>query len=672
MKVLFAKALPAVTLLCTLLMNPQTLCAQYRNETVEEHNARMAWWRDARFGMFIHWGVYSIPARGEWYMYNQKITIPDYEKFPPQFNPVQFDARQWARLAREAGMRYIVITSKHHDGFCMWDSRVSSYDIIDRTPFKRDPLMELAVACREEGIRLCFYHSIMDWHHPDASGTRFASYRDEYLKPQLEELLTQYGPLGVLWFDGEWISEWTEQDGKDLYDYVRSLQPGIIVNNRVGKGRNGMAGLSRDPDAAGDFGTPEQEIPPTGIDGVDWESCMTMNDNWGYAANDSNWKSTKVLVRNLIDIASKGGNYLLNVGPTQLGTIPDPSTQRLKEIGRWMQRYGESIHGTHASPLAATPWGRCTRKELAAGGQRLYLHVFDWPKDGQLAVSGLGTAPGSARLVGVHEDQLQLMTKGDTILISLPQVAPDTICSVVELDFPGEVVTYHPPVVTFDCPIFLDHATITMKSRSPELEIRYTTDGTAPTIASSLYRQPFQVTKSAVVRARSFHRGKPVSSVTESSVSKVSPEISRAAKERVQGLTYEYFEGNWDSIPAFSRLQPTARGVTNDISLTFRKRPDHFGVVFSGYVSVPSTAVYTFALSSDDGSRLLIDDRMVVDNDGLHGTTERRGYIALEEGVHLISVLYFNKTGEREISLGMGVFGKEPGKISESAFFHLP
>jgi alpha-L-fucosidase len=672
MKNPLSKAVYAVTLLCISLASLQSLHCQYRNETTDQRNARLAWWRNARFGMFIHWGVYSIPARGEWFMYNEKVPIAVYEKLPPQFNPVRFDAHQWVSLAKEAGMKYIVITSKHHDGFCMWDSRVSSYDIADRTPFKRDPLKELAAACQEEGIRFCFYHSIMDWHHPDASGARFAKYRDEYLKPQLKELLTGYGPIGVLWFDGEWIPEWTEQEGKDLYDYVRSLQPNIIVNNRVGKGRNGMAGLSRDPDAAGDFGTPEQEIPSTGIDGIDWESCMTMNDHWGYAADDSNWKSSAVLIRNLIDIASKGGNYLLNVGPTSLGTIPDPSIQRLKEIGRWMQKYGESIHGTHASPLAETPWGRCTQKKLANGGQRLYLHVFDWPKDGQLVVMGLGSTPGGARLAGVPQKELDLKANGDTILITLPRPAPDTVSSLIELDFPGDIVTYHPPVVTSDCPIFLEHGTVTMTSRSPGLEIRYTTDGTAPTMASPLYKEPFKVRTSVAVKARSFYRGKPVSTVTEIGVSKVPPGSSSAAKGLVQGLKYEYYEGSWDSIPDFSRLQPAAQGITDDIDLNFRKRPEHFGAVFSGYISIPSTAVYTFDLSSDDGSRLLIDDQIVADNDGLHGTVEKRGFIALQEGAHKLRILYFNKTGEKEVSLRMGQFGREVKAIPRSAFFHLP
>jgi len=255
----------------------------------------------------------------------------------------------------------MVITSKHHDGFCLWDSKVSDYDIIDRTPYKRDVLMELAQACQEEDIVFCFYHSIMDWHHPDAQGINhpnyntgkgpnpnFPNYVENYMKPQLKELVTGYGPLGVLWFDGEWIAEWTEEQGKDLYNYVRGLQPDIIINNRVGKGRSGMQGMNEYEDAAGDFGTPEQEILD-GTSSLDWESCMTMNDHWGYNRFDKNFKSTEMLIHNLVDITAKGGNYLLNVGPTAEGLIPEESVQRLKEIGKWIKINSEVIYNSRGT-----------------------------------------------------------------------------------------------------------------------------------------------------------------------------------------------------------------------------------------------------------------------------------------------------------------------------------
>lgn len=325
----------------------------YLDETQEDFDSRMEWWRDAGFGMFIHWGIYSVPAGvydgearyAEWIMDQAKIPKEVYEKYAEEFNPVKFNAEDWVRMAREAGTRYIVITSKHHDGFCMWDSKVSDYDIMDRTPYKRDVLKELAEACKKEGVRLCFYHSIMDWHHPDAYGENFDRYREDYLKPQLKELASNYGDIGVLWFDGEWISEWTEEQGKDLYNYVRNLKPDIIINNRVGKGRSGMQGMNKYKDAAGDFGTPEQEILE-GASILDWESCMTMNDHWGYASYDENFKSTEMLIHNLVDIAAKGGNYLLNIGPTSEGLFPDESIKRLKEIGEWMDINGEIIHNS--------------------------------------------------------------------------------------------------------------------------------------------------------------------------------------------------------------------------------------------------------------------------------------------------------------------------------------
>jgi alpha-L-fucosidase len=413
---------------------------------------RMEWWRDARFGLFVHWGLYSVPAGtykgkridgiGEWIMNSAKIPISEYEKYADAFNPVGFDADEWVRLVKQAGMKYIVITSKHHDGFCLWDSKVTDWDIMDATPFKRDILAELAQACKKHKIKLCFYHSIMDWHHPDAQAAFYPNYNDTkrsnpdferyvetYMKPQLAELLANYGPLGVLWFDGEWIKDWTEPQGKALYAYLRGLQSDLIINNRVGKGRKGMEGLNKNDEYAGDFGTPEQQIPAAGLPGVDWETCMTMNDTWGFKAYDDNWKSSEDLIQKLVDVASKGGNFLLNVGPTPEGLIPRPSIQRLKAMGDWMAVNSESIYGTTASPTDKPEWGRCTAK-----GNKVYLHVFDWPTDGKLEVNLAKADVTKAYLLAdKKKNALPVVCSDEKVTVSVPGTAPDAIASVIVL-----------------------------------------------------------------------------------------------------------------------------------------------------------------------------------------------------------------------------------------------
>ena len=415
----------------------------------------MAWFREARFGLFIHWGVYAVPAGewngksnyGEWFLEETKIPVPQYQGFAQGFTAEKFDARAWVRLAKEAGMKYIVITSRHHDGFAIYPSRHSAWDIA-ATPFKRDPLLELAQACRAEGIRLCFYHSIMDWHHPDyaprrahndvAPQVKAAPDMDRYvafMKGQLAELVTRYGPLGILWFDGEWESSWTHERAVDLYNYVRALQPDIIINNRIGKGRSGMQGMDKGQ-GVGDYGTPEQEIPATGFGpGVDWESCMTMNNHWGYNKADQNWKSSRVLVRNLIESASKGGNYLLNVGPTSAGEIPAPSIERLREIGAWMKVNRAAIYNTNASPFRALPWGRATTR-ADRGGTSIYLHVFDWPTNGRLVVPGLTNRVQSASLLAGGR-RLRAVGSTNGVTIEVPNVAPDDISSTVVLRIEG-------------------------------------------------------------------------------------------------------------------------------------------------------------------------------------------------------------------------------------------
>lgn len=427
-------------------------------ETAQERDARLEWWRDARFGMFIHWGVYAVPAgewngkavntAGEWIMNGADIRVAAYEPLARRFNPTKYDPAEWVRIAKDAGMKYIVITSKHHDGFCLFDTKTTNWDVVDATPYGKDLLRPLAEECRKQGLKFCTYYSIMDWHHPaQQHGAKTYNPTEmkpgrkpeyvAYMKTQLQELLDSCDP-DVLWFDGEWPDWWTEEDGRDLYAFLRGLKPSLIINNRVGKGRQGMEGLNKgDREYVGDFGTPEQQIPATGVPGVDWESCMTMNDTWGFHRHDHNWKSTETLVRNLVDSASKGGNYLLNVGPTAEGEIPPESVERLAAIGRWMARNSESIYATSASPFAALPWGRCTMKQRD-GGATLYLHVFDWPQEGKLLLPGLQNEVRSARLLATG-DVLHVGNQDGAVAIELPAAAVEPVDTVVVLEVDGVV-----------------------------------------------------------------------------------------------------------------------------------------------------------------------------------------------------------------------------------------
>ena len=435
-------------------------------ETKAQKDARLKWWSDGRFGMFIHWGIYSVPAGAwngktdyaEWFLEETHMPVSQYEKYADQFNPTNFNALAWVRAAKAAGVKYIVITSKHHDGFGMYRSDLTDW-CIRRTPFQRDPLKEMAAACKAEGIKFCLYYTIMDWHSPDwgirrswndvaaKSGPPDMDRFEGYMKGQLHELLTNYGPIGLLWFDGNWESPWTAKRGQEIYDYVRSLQPAVIVNNRVGKPESTSGGGFAKTGEVGDYGTPEQTIPPTGFGpGVYWESCMTMNDHWGYNKADHNFKSAETLVHNLIDCASKGGNYLLNVGPTSEGLIPAQELDRLQEMGDWMKVNSVAIYGTSASPFKKLPWGRCT--QIADGkNTTLYLHVWNWPADGKLLVPGLNNAVKSAKLLATGE-KLKTSATPEGVLIEVPATASDPISSTIVLKIKGapkvEVVTLQP------------------------------------------------------------------------------------------------------------------------------------------------------------------------------------------------------------------------------------
>jgi alpha-L-fucosidase len=630
---------------------------------LSEHDSRMGWWREARFGLFIHWGLYAIPAgewngetnHAEWIRTTARIPLKVYDRFVGQFSPLKFDAEGWVRMAQEAGMKYIVITSKHHDGFCLFDSRYTDFDVMS-TPFGRDILKELSEACHRAGIRMCWYHSIMDWHHPDylprrdwekdrpSEGADFDRYV-QYMKNQLGELVGNYGEIGVLWFDGEWETTWNHERGRDLYEYVRRLQPSIIINNRVDVGRSGMEGLTKAGEFVGDFGTPEQEIPPTGLPGVDWETCMTMNDNWGYNKHDHNWKSSRELIRKLVDIASKGGNFLLNVGPTAEGEFPPASVERLRAIGNWMKVNGEAIYGTKASPFKALEWGRCTQKPVK-GGTRLYLHVFTWPPDGKLVVPGIFNPPRRAFLLAdLEKKNLPLERAEDAIVITLPGEGPDADDSVVVLDIKGLPDVNDPPEIRAAHDIFIDSLDVHLQTGRENVEIRYALGERAPDSRDPVFETPIRLTETTTLSARCFRRGKPVSGTVRASFTKVPPRPAAALEGGAPGLNYDYFEGDWERLPEFSLLQSVKKGQVENFVDDLGDRREKVGFVFSGFIEIPREGVYSFFTESDDGSRLSIGSTPVVDNDGLHGLKEAEGAIALAAGFHPIRVEYFNRTG---------------------------
>jgi alpha-L-fucosidase len=488
----------------------------FTSEPAEYKDMRMDWWRQAKFGLFIHWGLYAQfegrwkdkTSYGEWIRNEAQIPIEEYDPFAKQFNPIQFDAAKWVATAKAAGMKYIVITSKHHDGFCMFDTKLTDYNIVADTPFKRDPLKELSEECRKQGLKFCTYYSIMDWHHPDylprrgwekrtTEGADFKRYTETYLKGQIAEILTQYDP-GVLWFDGEWENTWTEAMGRDLYQYIRSLKPDIIINNRIGKGRAGMSGKFDPNQAVGDFGTPEQEIPATGL-AYDWESCMTMNDHWGYNKNDKNYKSAQTLIRNLIDTASKGGNYLLNVGPTAEGTFPIESMHRLETIGLWMQVNGDSIYGTTAGRFRDLSFGRSTTKK-----NRIYLHIFDWPKDGKLIIPGLMSTPVSATFLQDPNIPIGVTLEATDVILAVPDKTLDLNATVIELEFElAPKISYAPEIfpqpAEFTKPIDISFSDFVADD---SYRIYYTLDGTDPNTSSLYYEEPFTLRISATITCR--------------------------------------------------------------------------------------------------------------------------------------------------------------------------
>lgn len=406
---------------------------------------RLKWWKEAKFGMFIHWGLYAVLARGEWAMAASKIPVTEYEKLAKQFNPLKFNAKEWVNIAKSAGMKYIVITAKHHDGFAMFHSQTEKFNIVDATPFARDPLKELAEECQKQDIKLCFYYShVIDWHHPHSvheyynntwdyqlENKSFYNYWNNLAKPQIRELLTDYGPIGLLWFDT--AGGLSKKDSKEIIDIAHKLQPNCLINSRVSHWPN-----------MGDYQSKgDNEIPMYGEDSRPWETPMTLNKSWGYSDNVQEWKTTESIIFKMVNIVSKGGNLLLNVGPTAEGLIPETSVERLRDVGKWLSTNGEAIYESNPNPYPYEfEWGAIT---VRSG--KMFLHLYHkYCPSRELKLYGLkNKVIKSYILADETKEQLDIdqvyneESDYHALTIKLPKQLPGQYISVVALEIAGEV-----------------------------------------------------------------------------------------------------------------------------------------------------------------------------------------------------------------------------------------
>ncbi len=433
--------LALAVVLASGLANPRRLRAEDPPSSSENPNAAAKrWFEDAKFGLFVHWGVYSLLAKGEWVMNNDKLPISEYEKLPARFNPVKFDADEWVRLAKAAGMKYITITSKHHDGFCMYDSSLTSYDIVDATPYGKDPMKALANACHKQGIKLFFYYSLLDWHHPDyfpRGRTGKTAGREEkgdwktyvaYYQGQVRELCTNYGPIGGIWFDGWWDRPEADWDLAGTYRIIHELQPGALAGNNH----------HVTPFPGEDFQMFEQDLPGENSAGFNkagvtaqlpLETCLTMNNSWGYNARDDHFKSPEQVIHALLGAAGRGANLLLNVGPRPDGTIGKEFSERLLAVGKWLEANGKTVYGTRKGPVAPQPWGVSTMSVPPATPLDVYLHVIKPAPSLDLPGSLATYTP----LAFGKTAPLKLVQQGDTLKLTLPEDLRTPIDTIIVL-----------------------------------------------------------------------------------------------------------------------------------------------------------------------------------------------------------------------------------------------
>lgn len=709
-------------------------------------------WQDARFGLFVHWGLYALlegawdegdfagTHHAEWIRTTARIPRERYDALVPRFAAPAFDAAAWARAAKDAGMGYVVVTSKHHDGFCLFDSARTEFDV-GSAPFEGDAMADIAEAFRAEGMMVGWYHSILDWHHPDylpRISWEAEPWRTEppdparfrrYLHAQVEELLTNYGPVDVMWFDGEWEPTWTHEDGLALFRRVRETSPRTLVNNRVDKGRQGMAGLTSDPEQfAGDFGTPEQEVPelvgwrrylPDYVvplepeaDVQPWESCITMNDHWGWNAADEHWKSEDELIRLLIDVASRGGNLLLNVGPKPDGSFPEEALERLAAIGDWMDGRAESIVGTEAGPRLADENLRCTfRPATDVDFARLYVHVLDWPENGRILLPGVEAQGDTGnwvyrafRLTGGQTETVSVRQTRRGLQLDASAVgAPHPAAEVIAIEIVRAPVVHPRPMIDGPTTVLVGEPFVARVVADVPVAVRYTDavpwfTSTSPPQDRIVARRPDgrPVRPAPTVRPPADDRAvsevaftgieepgtitvvaSPVPAIRlqvggamvgngpprpSCEIEVVAPRPPDHAERPAgpAGLERTVWHRDVESLPTAADLAawtPDHRDVAGMIDGAVPGRERGYVQRLAGFVHVDRDAIHVVRLVSDDGARVSIGGRVVVDDDGLHAARAADGVVALAAGWHAIEILHFNGPGDRALAVSMGPRG---------------
>lgn len=636
------------------------------------------WWQEARFGMFIHWGLYSeaggvwkqkfLPGWSEWML--NRLQIPPgvyYETLLPRYDPSDFDAEAWVKLAKEAGMKYIVVTTKHHEGFANWPSAVSDRDVA-ATKFgraaadggrARDPLKELAAACEREGIRLGFYYSLLDWAHPDylprrewdkrpLDGATYDAYA-AFMKEQVREILDgRYGKVAILWGDGDWEHSAREHGSTEIVDMARDLQPGILVNDRWAM--------------PGDYATPENKIPDDGP-ARPWETCMTLNGSWGYARDDHDFKAPPEVLRNLTDIVSKGGNYLLNIGPDGRGRIDEESAAVLRGVGAWMATHESAIRGNGIAPLPRPAWGRFTFARPQDGPAVLNAHLFEAPANGSLRLPGVVDDPTAVRVLGSEFPPPPFHRDGPDLVLDLPAASCEAIAkssphSVIAIEFARPPSIVEVPVILSDERDFVDSTSIAFQLPPEGAAIHVTTDGSEPTAASPTLLRDAQgrcalaIDRTATIRARTSWRGAIGSGETLATFTRVhlQPAIPCAGTDH--GLNAHIVIGDYKVVPAAATYDLSKTSVaTESITIPTAVPEDRFAIRFTGSIDVPTSGIFRFELSSDDGSELWINGVRVIDHGGLHGATPKSGDVALAKGCHALDVRMFESVGSHSVAL---------------------